>query len=197
MSAHKEETDMNREQWLDVAVKELTPLLAHAKAPSFKTPLVSVGFPRGGRGGNGKTIGQCWSEKCSGDKERSHIFLHPELTDSERVLDVLLHELVHSAVGTECGHRGEFRKVAVAVGLEGKMTATVAGEELKGRLNRIVKNIGTYPHPGLTAADRGKKGSRLVKVQCGSCGCIARMTRKWIEAPGPPTCGCGYEMEEA
>lgn len=45
MSAHKEETDMNREQWLDVAVKELTPLLAHAKAPSFKTPLVSVGFP--------------------------------------------------------------------------------------------------------------------------------------------------------
>ena len=188
---------MNREQWLDVAVKELTPLLTFAKAPAFKPPLVSVGFPRGSRGGNGKTIGQCWSEKCSADKERCHIFVHPELVDSVRVLDVLLHELVHAAVGTECGHRGAFRKVAVAVGLEGKMTATVAGDDLTERLNRIVDSIGDYPHVKLSSSSAAKKGSRLLKFECHSCGCIARMTRKWLEMLPPPTCGCGYQMEVA
>lgn len=34
-------------------------------------------------------------------------------------------------------------------------------------------------------------GSRLVKVECGECGYIARVTRKWLDEAGAPR--CGYE----
>ena len=185
----------NREDWLQSAVGELRPLLIEAEAPEFLTPHVSVGWAKGARGGNGKTIGQCWDKRASGDKERAHIFISPELTDPIEVLAVLLHEMVHAAVGTECGHRGPFRKVAKATGLEGKMTATFAGEILQKKLGWVRKALGEYPHPGLNGQTRKKPGSRMIKVQCWSCGCIARMTRKWIELLPPPTCGCGCEME--
>lgn len=39
---------------------------------------------------------------------------------------------------------------------------------------------------------RGKgSGSRLLKLTCEGCGCVVRMTRKWIDTAGAPTCGCG------
>lgn len=188
----------NREDWLQSAVGELRPLMTRVSAPDFLTPHVSVGWAKGSRGGaHGKTIGQCWDKKASGDKERAHIFISPELTDPIEVLAVLLHEMVHASVGTECGHRGPFRKVAKAVGLEGKMTATVAGEILKRKLGLVNKMLGEYPHPGLDGQARKKPGSRMIKIQCWSCGCIARMTRKWLEVLPPPTCGCGNQMEVA
>ena len=54
------------------------------------------------------------------------------LKDPLEVAATLVHELVHIlAVGVEEGHRGKFTKLAKAIGLEGKMTATHAGETLK------------------------------------------------------------------
>jgi hypothetical protein len=35
----------------------------------------------------------------------------------------------------------------------------------------------------------------LLKVTC-ECGCVVRMTRKWLDEVGPPTCGCGTAMVE-
>jgi len=40
-----------------------------------------------------------------------------------------------------------------------------------------------------------KQGCRLLKVVC-ECGCVVRMTRKWLDEVGPPTCGCGGAMVE-
>ena len=34
----------------------------------------------------------------------------------------------------------------------------------------------------------------MIRIQCVSCGCLARMTRKWLADPGPPTCACGGYM---
>ncbi len=37
---------------------------------------------------------------------------------------VLLHEMIHAAVGIDAGHKGPFKRAAIAVGLAGPMTAT-------------------------------------------------------------------------
>lgn len=38
--------------------------------------------------------------------------------------------------------------------------------------------------------------TRMVKVTCRKCGCLVRLTRKWLAAPGAPTCACGGKMEQ-
>lgn len=32
------------------------------------------------------------------------------------------------------------------------------------------------------------------KVVCVECGCICRMTQKWLDECGSPTCACGSAM---
>ncbi len=106
--------------------------------------------------------------------------------DPVEVLGVLAHELVHELEGVAVG--GDFRKLAVAIGLEGKMTATVAGPKLRETLEGISGSLGAYPHcalsPGLSEVK--KQGTRLLKLQC-ACGYVLRVTRKWVEV-GLPTC---------
>jgi len=187
-----------REAWLNAAASQMRPWLLAAGGENYMDPLVSVGFPKGSRGKSAaNAIGQCWDKSVSADKQRAHIFIIPTMTDPVEVLAVLAHELVHASVGTQCGHRGPFRKVATALGLEGKMTATVPGEMFRRKLTHLVEHLGPYPHVELKPRKRGAVGSRLVKVECKGCGCIIRMTRKWLSDVGPPTCGCGADMEES
>lgn len=190
---------MTREEWLNAAAKAMKPwLLEHAAGEDYEDPLISVGFPKGSRGKNtNNVIGQCWDKATSQDKQRAHIFVVPTLTDPIEVLAVLLHELIHASVGNKCGHRGPFKKLALGVGLEGKMTATVPGELLGLKLELLKRELGDYPHTGLKPRERGAVGSRLLKVQCAYCGCIIRMTQKWLDAVGTPSCGCGGIMEQA
>lgn len=188
---------MTREEWLNQAAKAMKPWLLEVGGPDYDDPLVSVGFPKGSRGkSTNNVIGQCWDKSVSEDKARSHIFIVPTMTDPVDVLAVLLHELVHASVGTQCGHRGPFKQVAQGLGLEGKMTATVPGEVLKVRLELLRRELGEYPHVALTPRKRGSVGSRLLKVACPGCGCILRMTQKWLDAVGAPTCGCGEPMRQ-
>ena len=101
---------------------------------------------------------------------------------SSRVADILLHEMVHSMF-PYAGHKGGFRDMAKAVGLTGKMTATVASPALTERIEKhVVKVLGRYPHKGVKLTPRGQrgKGSRLLKFEC-SCGCIIRLTQKWVD----------------
>jgi hypothetical protein len=86
---------------------------------------------------------------------------------------------------------GRFAKVAKAFGLEGKMTATVAGAELTERLNALVEQLGEYPHALLKESGK-KQSTRMIKCECYSCGYIARTSSKWIEQAGAPICPCGY-----
>ena len=184
----------NRENWLNSASEYLHPWVERCEhASPFMEPCLSVGFPRGSRG-RGHTLGQCWDKSLSGDKERYHIFVNPDQTDEIEVLRILLHELIHASVGIECGHRNEFRKVALELGFQSPMTSTPASDILKSQLKVIATSLGPYPHPGLVYNERKKPGSRLIKVSCPHCGCIVRMTNKWINEVGTPTCGCGEPM---
>jgi hypothetical protein len=77
-----------------------------------------------------------------------------------------------------------------AVGLEGKARATVAGNELLAKLKPIVKTLGPYPHKALDLGARPEKKqtTRLLKVECPTCGYIARVTRTTIDEKGLPIC---------
>src|SRR5690349_18876077 len=141
-----------REQWLEAAVTALRPLLAEVDAEVGEVR-VSVGWPsKGGTRSKGKVIGQCWKGSVAIDGN-PQIFISPILrpTSPIEVLGVLLHEMIHAWDDCESGHKGAFAKTAKAVGLKGKMTATVVEEDsdLHARLLTILRDLGTYPHSGL------------------------------------------------
>lgn len=187
----------NREAWLARLVDVLRPEFVRHGHPLPDRIRVACGWPsKSATSSRNRRIGEAWSQRASADGAHE-TFLSPCLADPVEVGAVLVHELVHHAVGVEHGHKGPFAKLAKAVGLAGKMTATVAGPELAARLHGLAEWLGPYPHGMLSAGEgRKKQSTRMLKVTCAECGCIARMTRQWLDDVGAPTCGCGGEMQE-
>ena len=184
-----------REEWLMAATDLLREDFAAIDAEIPGKVRVTCGWPsRGGRPGKKQAVGECWSPNCSEDGT-TEMFINPMLSEGLEALDVLTHELVHAAVGCDEGHKGPFRVKAKAIGLTGKMTATVAGETLMIRLREIIAELGTYPHAKLTPKGKKPQSTRMLKLQCGNCGWMARTSRKWMDL-GLPTCACGKKMEE-
>ena len=185
-----------REEWLVAAVEAVAPLFAEL-GETLPAVRVSVGWP-GGSGRKNSVIGQCWSTKVAADKV-SQVFISPVLDDAVRVLDVLAHELIHAIDDCESGHKGRFAKIAKAIGLTGKMTATVAGDDLKAKLEAIAEELGEYPHAAIASGAAGADGpkkqtTRMMKVECAEgSGYKARMTRQWLEEFGAPICPCHEE----
>ncbi len=155
---------------------------------------VSIGFPSvGALARRSRRIGECWPPEASRDGVYQ-VFVSPLVAEPLPVLEVLVHELVHTAVGTRARHGPPFRRLALALGLQGRMPNTVAGPELSARLAEIAANLGAFPHAGLVAdSGRHKQTTRLHKVACPDCGYTARITAKWIAA-GLPICPCGSAM---
>lgn len=186
-----------REEWLGRMVDALRPAFAGHGYPLPERIRVSCGWPsRSALSGKSKRIGEAWSHRCSADGAHE-TFLSPVLADPVEVGAVLVHELVHHAVGVEAGHKGPFRKLATVVGLVGPMRSTTAGDELRERLHALAGQLGPYPHAVLSGSEgRKKQGTRMLKVTCAECGCIVRMTRQWLDEAGAPTCACGGAMAE-
>ena len=174
----------SREEWLQAAVRELQADVFTPAALEIPADVkVSCGWPSSGgvRSSKGMTIGQCFSRSCS-KANINEIFISPTQNDSVKVLDVLAHELIHAIDDCQNGHKAPFKRMAHAIGLEGKMTATTAGEALKALLQAIVKRLGDYPHEELDISNRKKQTTRMMKVECSdiSCGFSFRASRKQI-----------------
>lgn len=184
-----------REEWLTAAVKLIEP---HFKKASYTIPevRVSVGFSlRSGL----KAAGCCWAAEAASDK-RPQIFVSPTQDDEPAnpyaVLPVLVHELVHAVVGNEAKHGPDFKACAEAVGLTGKMTSTVAHDDLQPTLAQWREQLGPYPHVILDPAlsPKKKQTTRMYKCECkvggddNACGYMVRISRKWIDDIGVPKC---------
>ena len=179
-----------RELWLERAVKKLIPLVLKANADAdIPAMRVSVGWP-GGKTGL-RASGQCWAPEAASDGV-AQIFISPVLDDEIRVLSTLLHEMVHAIDRNKSGHTGAFRKLAVAVGLEGRMTATTPNDELVAFLKVVAESLGAYSHAKLTPS-MGKGPSRntsMQKAYCPTTGYTVRVANKWLAMYGAPTCPC-------
>jgi hypothetical protein len=186
---------INREAWLTTSVNLMRDGLFAQH--NFRVPeqtRISVGFPHGTRAPKGgKVIGQCWQPASSADAH-GEIFIHPMLDDAVQVLGVVAHELVHSVnhAAGETGHGAAFKRIAVPIGLEGKMTATIAGAALTEVLKQYGHVLGAYPHKALSPNEAVKKqGTHLIKLLCLGCGYTVRTTQKWLDC-GVPVCCCGH-----
>ena len=154
---------------------------------------VACGFPIGYRGSRtGKvTLGQAFDPSISADGT-FEVFINPILDRPLDVLAVLAHELAHVWAGIQCGHRGEFARVARAIDLVGPLTSTTAGAWLSNELGDIAQILGAYPHAKIDPNSRKKQGTRLLKLQCNSCGWTARLSglqaRRLHDASACPVC---------
>lgn len=185
-----------REQWLLAAVAGLRPFFQDAGQTIPMKLRASCGWPStGGTRSKHTTIGQCFQRTNSADGHYE-IFIHPGLDEPVHVLETLVHEIGHAALPEGTGHKAPFARFCKAIGLEGKPTATHAGEDLRTKLVALAETLGKYPHGALVAGGK-KQGTRLLAVRCTQCECVVRMTAKWLDEVGPPTCGCGAPMEES
>lgn len=169
---------MTREQWLNALIKKLRPIVAAKHSGDFTDKLrISCGYPTSGNRTN--TIGECIYPQSSADGH-TEVFVRPDIADPVHVADIVVHELCHAALGPGYAHGPVFRKLATAVGLTGKMKATVAGPDLRAKLEEIVARLGPYPHAALVVTKRGRssvaKGNKAQKnVTCPLCGFRAKV----------------------
>jgi len=195
-----------REEWLSAAIEKLTPMFTNNgyEVPKLR---VSGGWPSsGGTAKKRRTLGQAWPPNAAADGI-AQIFISPFLEhpihcdesskDAMGVLPTLLHEICHPVVGNKEKHNKVFKKCATAVGLDGKMTATHAGDVAVVALEQIAADLGPYPNSrlDLTKSPVKKQSTRMVKCQCANCGYILRTTKKWIDI-GIPNCPAGHGVME-
>lgn len=176
-----------REQYLELAAQELRATLFEPKGFTVPKFGVSVGFPGGGK--PTKRIGEHWSPSSS-DSGISQIFINPILDCNIKVLGVLIHEMIH-ALYPKGGHGKLFKRCALSVGLTGQMRSTGESEQLKEFLKELIARIGAYPHQKINlSGGRKKQSTRMIKMECSSCGYIARTSQRNIENLGPVLCPC-------
>ena len=175
---------MNREEWLNRAVQALKPLLERAGTPLTNPVSVSCGFSSTGKRSN--RIGECWPRsRCA--TGTNQIFISPTLDDSLAVIDTLLHELIHAVDDCKHSHGKEFKKIAVAVGMEGPMRSCSAGDKLKTELNVLIEKLGPYPHGALRVSQVTQERAPRPKARCDKCGFEVPMIKKYLSW-GPPLC---------
>jgi hypothetical protein len=205
-----------REEWLVRAVDTMRDWFTKEGKPLPDKVRITMSLPKGSVT---KVIGQCWAP-CVSKDATVEVFINPSQDDPVRVLDIVLHELVHAAGHRNGfdGHGKEFKALATSLGLTGQMTATVASPELKDRLTALSDRLGPFPHAAMSIAGRGEtvpsipgdgprfpldgpkpQKARMFKVTCtgdhGDDGAyVIRVARKWI-AEGLPTCPLGHAME--
>jgi len=188
---------MNREGWLQEAVKLLQPRFKQAELPCPDVR-VSCGFPSvGALSPKKRRIGECWDGLMSKDG-KPQLFISPLLVETggaQGVLATLVHEMVHAAIGCKAGHGPKFVRAMKKMGLEGKPTATTAGEALQSNFPTILSAIALdYPHSELILVkERKVQTTRMHKCECDECGYTVRLAQKWLDV-GIPECPVHHEQ---
>lgn len=199
---------MTREQWLHEAVQALRPYFADRQLDLPEKIRVSCGWPtRGGLSASRRVIGQCFDSVCS-TGGHTEVFISPFLSVREEVVETLVHELLHAAIGCDLKHGKEFRTAMKQIGLVGKPTATKAGDALREDLVKLLEDLDDYPHSALTGDLKGadtpkKQKGRQLKVYCDKLEdhedgeeYILRGSQKTLSR-GVPVCPlCGTDMTQ-
>jgi hypothetical protein len=203
-----------REEWLREAIRRFRPVFKAAGIEIPKDVRISIGFgPTGARQENQVILGVTCARVLS-ETGVNEIFISPEDATARTMLATVAHELIHAVDDCTSGHKGAFRDMAVAIGLEGRMTHTTASEELTKTLDELVDEMGPYPGSrmnltggrptvptpeGPITSGPKKQTTRMIKRQCvqdpeANCfGYSVRTTQTWLEV-GNPHCPNGHEM---
>mgnify|MGYP001615852275 CR=1 FL=1 len=180
-----------REKWLT----EVARLLTVEFKDEGLVPMpyrVTVGFPSArGLSKSRRVMGECWAAEASTDGTRE-IIISITVDDKDEAVGILAHELIHACFPIGVKHGRPFKQVARAIGLEGPLRSTTAGEEFIKRIQWIYEQVGSYPHAALNPNVRKKQSTRMLKVTCPCCGYTVRMSKKWalLALPACPVEEC-------
>lgn len=168
-----------REAWLTAFIEAARPVFTAKGFPIPSNVRVAMGFPFGAR----KAIGQCWGSTASVDNH-FEMFISPNHYNGLKAADTLTHELCHAVDECKHGHKAPFKRIALAVGLRGKMTSC-GGEgvpEWHEWADPILAGLGPFPGAQLKPGDLGRKPqtTRMLKVECDTCGLILRTSAKYV-----------------
>lgn len=193
----------SRETWLYRAAEKMRMDYEIAGFPLPEKFRISCGWPKGGKGGRGKTIGQCWPASAS-ESEHREIFVSPELDKPVDVLVCLRHELAHAALPEGEGHKGNFIVLCKALGFTKPWTTTPMTDVLKVRMELLAEGLGAYPHAKLSSKTVKKQTTRMLLAVCGpakdgsgpGCGAKWRASEGVMAKyePNYPKCPCGGEI---
>ncbi len=178
-----------REAWLTAAYRGLEPVFVRVERPILSPVRLSVGFPSsGGLTQARRRVGECWGIEAS-SSGICEILVSPLLDDPLEVLATVAHELGHAVLGTKIGHKRPFADLMIAIGLEGKASATVPGDLFRATVTDLLEELGPFPHDKLLplAKDLREK-VKIFKCTCPRCGYVCRVIRRWLEVAGPPIC---------
>ncbi len=147
---------------------------------------VRTGFPSVGK--RSPNITDAWAQD---DGQSYVIFVRPDRADSMEVAAAIGFQMCHIAVGDRDAHGYLFRHLAISIGLRGTKTESPPGTLFKEMIKPTLDDVGPVPVQEMSSADKAKKttqSTRLLKVYCEDCGYVARVSRKWLDAVGPPHC---------
>lgn len=196
-----------REQWLGAIVDAMR---SEFKARGYPLPekvVAVMGFPS--TGWRGKRQGECWTRTASADKQTSHIFIHPCVTDIERIVNILTHELCHSAQDMlaelrdkpkqASGHGKFWKEVSEAMDVNvGKGTHALGDPEgaWGAWAKPLIEAAGPMPYAALDAyvPKEKKQTTRMLKLEHkegeGGCGAVWRMSLTHIADKPTLSCPC-------
>lgn len=170
--------NVDREAWLtgaaEIIIADLLGPAARVAGADPAPPVrVSVGWSRGARGG--RALGSCHPRAMSADG-RNELFIAPTIDVPAVALSTLVHELVHAADDCRDGHRGRFVAMARMVGFIPPWRMTTPGPVLSTYLDELAAALGPYPHARLDDSARRRQGTRMLPIECSTCGWRARTT---------------------
>lgn len=179
---------VTREAWLLFAVDHLAKLFSEK---GYSVPRVRVACAVPATSRRGSAVGQCWPTSRSDDLV-NEIYVSPVYSEPIDVLDTLTHELVHAVDDCKHRHGPEFKKIALAIGLQGKMREASAGPALRGRLQSLavllVEELGPYPHAKLAVGGAlFTQSRRPPRAECPRCKYKVSMLKPYLKH-GPPIC---------
>lgn len=180
---HATSMRITREGWLLDATARLADCLFKPLGHDVPEVMVSIGFARADSHRN--VIGQCWPRSRAAD-QRNQIFIAPTLSAYEAI-DTLAHELIHAVDDCQHKHGKEFKKLALALGMQGPMRSAAAGPALKARLEAMLSELPPYPHAPLQIPKKPLKINRSYKALCEQCGYRLTVPKRFLHL-GAPIC---------
>lgn len=195
-------TEVKVSKWLQDALPELQKrVFGPANLEIPKRLRLNVGLMPGKSGAKNNTLGVCYKARVNNGVSLITLNIASEsMETSERILDILCHEIIHAIDDCENGHGPVFKKMAEAIGLAGPMRSTTATPELTKTLAKVVKSIGAFPEKPIKFAGLKKDKNRMLKLICEgtedvACSHIIRASAQSIEAIDNNTCLCCGEGE--
>ena len=176
-----------REAWLAAFAKAAKPQFKKLKLEYPADLRIGCGWL--GKKYAGRTY---WPETSS--VGASEVTLNLSRDQMTAVAGTLVHELIHACGVTN--HKADFVAYGRALGLGGKPTAMGWDDtEPPVWADKIFARLGDYPTGTLDPSTIKKETTRLIKAECGDCGLIFRITRKYMNRNlRCPDHDCGGEL---